>query len=50
VYAELADGFGARVATKPDWGPVEKQMLDVIGIEKLLAVEGATVEKGKEHA
>jgi len=50
VYAELADGFGARVATKPDWGPVEKQMLDVIGIEKLLAVERATVEKGKEHA
>ncbi len=50
VYAELADGFGARAPAKPDWGPVEKQMLEVIGIEKLLAVERATVEKGKDHA
>jgi 2-methylisocitrate lyase-like PEP mutase family enzyme len=47
VYAELADGFGARNKQKPDWSPVEKEMLDVIGIEKLLAVERATVEQGK---
>jgi hypothetical protein len=47
VYEELAAGFGARVATKPDWGPVEKDMLGVIGIEKLLAIERATVEKGR---
>ena len=47
VYEELADGFGARTKTKPDWGPVEKDMLAVIGIERLLAVERATVEKGQ---
>ncbi len=47
VYQELADGFGARVKTKPDWSPVEKDMLRVLDIEKLLAVERATVEKGK---
>src|SRR5438552_3571377 len=47
VYDDLADGFGARSKTKPDWGPVEKDMLAVIGLEKLLAVERATVEKGK---
>ena len=47
VYDDLADGFGARSKTKPDWGPVEKGMVAVIGLEKLLAVERATVEKGK---
>ena len=26
-------------------GPTEKEMLDVIGLEKLLAIERATVEK-----
>jgi 2-methylisocitrate lyase-like PEP mutase family enzyme len=30
-----------------DWSPVEHEMLDVIGIERLLAVERATVEKGR---
>ncbi len=49
VYDDLADGFGARSKTKPDWGPVEKDMLAVIGLEKLLAVERATVEKGKSE-
>jgi 2-methylisocitrate lyase-like PEP mutase family enzyme len=48
VYEELADGFGARIKTKPDWGPVEKDMLAVIGIERLLALERATVEKGQQ--
>jgi 2-methylisocitrate lyase-like PEP mutase family enzyme len=47
VYAELADGFGAPIKTKPDWAPVEKDLLAVIGIEKLLAIERATVEKGR---
>jgi methylisocitrate lyase len=45
VYAELADGFGAKTATRPDWGPAEKDMLAVIGLEKLLAIERATVER-----
>jgi 2-methylisocitrate lyase-like PEP mutase family enzyme len=46
IYAELADDFGAR-APKFDWTAVEHEVLDVIGIESLLAVERATVEKGK---
>ncbi len=46
VYEELADGFGAKSKAKPDWGPVEKDMLAVIEIEKLLEVERATVETG----
>ncbi|HMH51132.1 MAG TPA: hypothetical protein VK548_12930 [Candidatus Acidoferrum sp.] len=29
----------------PEWGPLEKEMLATIDIEKLLAVERATVEK-----
>jgi 2-methylisocitrate lyase-like PEP mutase family enzyme len=48
AYAELADDFGSRLAAKPDWAPVEKDMLAVIDIEKLLAVERATVERGHE--
>jgi len=47
VYQDLADDFGAKAAAKPDWGPTEKEMLAVIGIEKLLAIERATVERGK---
>ena len=46
VYADLADGFGAKSTKKPDWGALEKDLLAVVGIEKLLAVERATVEKG----
>jgi 2-methylisocitrate lyase-like PEP mutase family enzyme len=45
IYAELAEDFGAR-APKADWTAVEHEVLDVIGIERLLAVERATVEKG----
>jgi methylisocitrate lyase len=45
VYADLAKGFGAGQA-KADWGPVEHAMLEAIELEKLLAVERATVEKG----
>jgi methylisocitrate lyase len=47
VYADLAQDFGSAQA-KVDWSPVEHEMLKVIDIEKLLAVERATVEKGKE--
>jgi 2-methylisocitrate lyase-like PEP mutase family enzyme len=47
VYEDLADGFGARTATRPDWGPVEHDMLRVIDLEKLLAIERATVETGR---
>ncbi len=46
VYAELAEGFGAPMQTKPDWSGVESEMLRLIQIEKLLAVERATVERG----
>jgi 2-methylisocitrate lyase-like PEP mutase family enzyme len=44
IYAELAQDFGAR-APQTDWAAVEHEVLDVIGIETLLAVERATVEK-----
>ena len=44
VYADLVDGFGAG-RPRREWGPTEKDMLDVIGLEKLLAIERATVEK-----
>ena len=46
VTAPLANDFGGAQA-KTDWSPVEHEMLGVIDIEKLLAVERATVEKGK---
>jgi methylisocitrate lyase len=45
IYAELADDFGAR-APKTDWAAVEHEVLKVIDIDMLLAVERATVEKG----
>jgi 2-methylisocitrate lyase-like PEP mutase family enzyme len=45
VYEELADGFGAALA--PDLAPIEQELFGVIGLETLLAVERATVEKGK---
>ena len=47
VKVTVYDGFGANVQTKPDWSPVEKDMLKVIDLEKLLAIERATVENGK---
>ncbi len=45
IYADLADGFGAGRAAKPDLESLEKDMLAVIQLDKLLAVERATVEK-----
>jgi 2-methylisocitrate lyase-like PEP mutase family enzyme len=49
TYATLADGFGAGVSPDPAWPGLEQDMLGVIGLEKLLAVERATVEIG-DHA
>jgi 2-methylisocitrate lyase-like PEP mutase family enzyme len=46
VYAELALDFGGAQA-KVDWSALEHEMLGIIGIEKLLAVERATVEPGR---
>jgi 2-methylisocitrate lyase-like PEP mutase family enzyme len=48
TYEDLARGFGAEGTAKPEWEPLEKAMLATIDIEKLLAVERATVEKGKD--
>jgi methylisocitrate lyase len=45
VYADLADGFGAD-RPKLDLAPAERDMLGVIGLDKLLDVERRTVEKG----
>jgi len=45
VYADLTSGFGAG-QPRADWGPLEHEMLGVIELEKLLAVERRTVEKG----
>jgi 2-methylisocitrate lyase-like PEP mutase family enzyme len=47
VYAELAQDFGSG-QPKVDWSPVEREMLKVIDIERLLAVERATVENGAD--
>jgi methylisocitrate lyase len=46
LYADLADGFGAG-ASPPDWGALERDLFAVIGLQRLLAVERATVEKGE---
>jgi 2-methylisocitrate lyase-like PEP mutase family enzyme len=47
VYAHLADDFGIEREGAPDWAPTEEAMLSAIDLEKLLAVERATVEKGQ---
>ena len=46
TYTTGAQDFGSA-QPKTDWSAVEHEMLGVIDIEKLLAVELATVEKGK---
>jgi hypothetical protein len=46
VGIDEATGFAAGTVTKPDWSPVEKDMLATIDIEKLLAVERRTTERG----
>jgi len=45
VYADLVDGFGAARAPDREWEPLTREMLATIEIEKLLAVERATVER-----
>jgi hypothetical protein len=50
IYADLADGFGVGRKDEEDWGALEKEMLAVVGIDKLPAVEGATVESGQPGA
>jgi 2-methylisocitrate lyase-like PEP mutase family enzyme len=47
VYAHLADGFGIKREGALDWGRTEEAMLSAIDLEKLLAVERATVPKGQ---
>ena len=44
TYADLRGGFGADAPAR-DWHPLETDMLGVIGLDTLLAVERATVEK-----
>jgi methylisocitrate lyase len=44
INADLRDGFGAG-RPRRDWDPLEKEMLGVIELDKLLAIERATVEK-----
>ena len=46
VYADLADDFGASARPSEDWGALEHEMLDVIGLERLLEVERRTVDNG----
>jgi methylisocitrate lyase len=46
LYADLADGFGAG-ASPTEWGALERDLFAVIGLDELLAVERATVEKGE---
>jgi 2-methylisocitrate lyase-like PEP mutase family enzyme len=46
VYADLAEGFAAS-KPKVDFGPVEHDMLGVIGLERLLDIERRTVERDR---
>ena len=50
IYDDLADGFGAGIPEQPHGGPAvrgagEKEMLSLIGLDELLAIERATVER-----
>jgi hypothetical protein len=47
VYAHLPDVFRITRHGAPDWGPTDEAMRSAIDLKKLLAVERATVEKGK---
>lgn len=47
VYRDLADGFGIRAAARQDWGALERKVLEVIEIDRLLQIERATVETGE---
>lgn len=50
IYEDLANGFGATKSQQPHGGPVgrgpaEESMLATIGLQKLIDIERATVEK-----
>jgi methylisocitrate lyase len=44
VYTEMADGFTMTSRPTADWGGLQDDMHDTIGLEELLAVERRTVE------
>jgi len=44
VDRELAQGFGYGLPPTEDWTTVEREMLDVIGLDTLLRIERETVE------
>jgi len=45
VYEDLGAGFGTTPRPGADWDRLDKDMLTVIGLDRLLAVERATVER-----
>ena len=45
VYAHLADGFGDDSRTPDDWSALQQELHETIGLDKLLAIEKATVER-----
>jgi methylisocitrate lyase len=46
VYRGLAEGFAVTSRPPQDWAGLQEAMHGTIGLEKLLAIEKATVEKG----
>ncbi|MDP6872839.1 MAG: isocitrate lyase/PEP mutase family protein [Alphaproteobacteria bacterium] len=46
VYTEMADGFSLTSRPVEDWGRLQDEMHDSIGLERLLEVERRTVEEG----
>ncbi len=44
VYRDLAEDFGAHATPNPEWPALEKDMLGVIGLDRLLEIERNTVE------
>jgi 2-methylisocitrate lyase-like PEP mutase family enzyme len=45
VYAELADGFRARLPAAPEWGEAERGVMAAIGMDDMLRIERETVER-----
>jgi hypothetical protein len=46
VYNEMADGFTLTSRPVADWGKLQDDIHETIGLEHLLEVERRTVEKG----
>jgi 2-methylisocitrate lyase-like PEP mutase family enzyme len=44
VYQDLAVDFGSGATQSQDWGALERELFQVIGLEDLLRVERETVE------